>query len=303
MSWNKYVLNTALAALLLGLPLGAHAALNVFACEPEWAALVQELAGGQATVYSATTARQDPHRIEARPSLIARMRTADLLVCTGADLEAGWLPVLLQEAGNARVRPGGPGYFAAARHVELRDVPARLDRAQGDVHAAGNPHLHGDPRNLIPVARALVRTLADIDPSHAEAYRARLTDFLERWERALAAWSARAAPLRGVAVVQQHRDPYLPAWLGVEVVAVLEPLAGVDPSVAHLSRILTQLQERPARMVLRAVYHASRPADWLSARAGIPAVELPFTVGGSPAAGDLFSLYEDTLERLLAAVR
>lgn len=301
MFW-KNLLKGWLAALLL-LPLGAHAALKVFACEPEWAALVQELAGDRAAVYSATTARQDPHRIEARPSLIARMRSADLLVCTGAELEAGWLPVLLQEAGNAKLRPGAPGHFEAARHVALRDVPERLDRAQGDIHAAGNPHLHGDPRNLIPVARALAETLASVDPAQASGYRARLADFLERWERALTAWSARAAPLRGVPVVQQHRDPYLPAWLGVEVVAVLEPVAGVEPSVAHLSRVVTQLQSTPARMVVRAAYHASRPAEWLAARTGIPAVELPYTVGGSDAAVDLFTLYDDTLDRLLAALR
>lgn len=303
MSSGYPLLKTGLATLLLLLSHSAHAALNVFACEPEWAALVEELAGDRARVYSATTARQDPHRIEARPSLIARMRTADLLVCTGAELEAGWLPVLLQEAGNAKLRPGAPGHFEAARHVELLDVPARLDRAQGDIHAAGNPHLHGDPRNLVPVARALAETLATVDPAQAAEYRARLVDFLARWERALAAWSARAAPLRGVPVVQQHRDPYLPAWLGVEVVAVLEPVAGVEPSVAQLSRVVAQLQAAPARMVIRAAYHSARPADWLSGRAGIPAVELPFTVGGSAAATDLFALYDDTLDRLLAALR
>lgn len=303
MTSGYLLLKAGLTASLLLLSHGVQATLNVFACEPEWAALVEELAGERAKVYSATTARQDPHRIEARPSLIARVRSADLLVCTGAELEAGWLPVLLQEAGNAKLRPGGPGHFEAARHVELRDVPERLDRAQGDIHAAGNPHLQGDPRNLIPVARTLAETLAAVDSGHAAEYRARLADFLERWERALAAWAVRATPLRGVPVVQQHRDPYLPAWLGVEVVAVLEPIAGVEPSVAHLSQVVTQLQASPARMVLRAAYHSARPADWLAARAGIPAVELPFTVGGSDAAVDLFALYDDTLDRLLAALR
>lgn len=103
------------------------------------------LAGDRAKVYSATTAQQDPHRIEARPSLIARVRQADLLVCTGAELEAGWLPVLLRQAGNARVQPGRPGYFEAAVVVERVDIPTTLDRAMGDVHAAGNPHVHTDP--------------------------------------------------------------------------------------------------------------------------------------------------------------
>ncbi|MFN2310138.1 MAG: metal ABC transporter substrate-binding protein [Gammaproteobacteria bacterium] len=303
MSSGCPLLKGALAALLLMLSQSVYAAVQVFACEPEWAALVEALAGERAVVYTATTARQDPHRIEARPSLIARMRGADLVVCTGAELEVGWLPVLLQEAGNARVRPGGPGYFEAARHAELLEIPAHLDRAQGDLHAAGNPHLHGDPRRLIPVARALAATLAAVDPEHAPEYRARLTEFLERWQQALTDWDARAAPLRGVPIVQQHRDPYLPDWLGVEVVAVLEPLPGVGPSAAHLARLAAQLKERPARLILRAAYQSARPADWLAARTGIPSVELPYTVGGSAAAVDLFALYEDTLARLLAALQ
>jgi zinc/manganese transport system substrate-binding protein len=302
MNW-KSPLIAGWLAVLAAWPLSVAAAVNVFACEPEWAALTQELGGEHVSVYSATTARQDPHRIEARPSLIARLRTADVLVCTGAELEAGWLPVLLQEAGNAQVRPGGPGYFEAAQHVGLLDIPERLDRALGDIHAAGNPHLHGDPRNLIPVASALAETLMAVDPEHTTTYRARLADFLGRWERALADWSTRAAPLRGLPVVQQHREPYLPAWLGLDVVAVLEPIAGVEPSAAHLARILAQLRDTPARMVVRAAYHSPRPAAWLSERARIPAVELPFTVGGSPAATDLFALYDDTLERLLTAAR
>ena len=117
----------------------ASAALKVLACEPEWAALTQELGGDKATVYSATTARQDPHQIQARPSLIARARNADLVVCTGAELEIGWLPVLLRQSGNAKVQPGQPGYFEAADFVRKLDVPAQLDRAQGDVHAARQP--------------------------------------------------------------------------------------------------------------------------------------------------------------------
>src|SRR5262245_16058586 len=132
----------------------AHAALNIFACEPEWGALAKELGGDQANVYVATTALQDPHRIEARPSLIARARNADLLVCTGAELEVGWLPLLQTQSGNSKIQAGQPGFFEAASVVPLLERPARVDRALGDVHPAGNPHLHLDPRNLGRVAAA-----------------------------------------------------------------------------------------------------------------------------------------------------
>ncbi|MHB0916960.1 MAG: metal ABC transporter substrate-binding protein [Thiobacillus sp.] len=291
-----------LVLLILWLPVYAHAALNVFACEPEWAALAKEIGGGDVKVYSATTAMQDPHRIEARPSLIAQMRRANLVVCTGADLEVGWLPVLLQNANNAAVQPGRPGYFEAARFVPLLDKPARLDRADGDVHAAGNPHLHTDPRNILRVAEALTARLAEVDPANAAAHRARGQAFAARWQAAITRWETRAAPLKNLPVAVQHKSfSYLLAWLGLREVAVLEPRPGVEPSVSHLARVAAQLQATPARAVLRAAYQSPRPADWLASRTGIPALALPYTVGGNARAQNLFGLFDDTLDQLLKA--
>jgi zinc/manganese transport system substrate-binding protein len=291
-----------LVLLILWLPVCAHATLNVFACEPEWAALARETGGGDVKVYSATTAMQDPHRIEARPSLIAQMRRANLVVCTGADLEVGWLPVLLQNANNAAVQPGRPGYFEAARFVPLLDKPARLDRADGDVHAAGNPHLHTDPRNILRVAEALTARLAEVDPANAAAHRARGQAFAARWQAAITRWETRAAPLKNLPVAVQHKSfSYLLAWLGLREVAVLEPRPGVEPSVSHLARVAAQLQATPARAVLRAAYQSPRPADWLASRTGIPALALPYTVGGNARAQDLFGLFDDTLDQLLKA--
>ena len=296
------LLKVCLGLLALLFMNGAHAALNVLACEPEWAALAQELGGDRVTVASATTALQDPHRIEARPSLIARARRADLLVCTGAELEIGWLPVLLRESANPRIQPGRPGHFEAAAYVTLLDKPARVDRSQGDVHAQGNPHIQTDPRNIGRVAEALARRLAEVDPANAGHYAARRADFAARWQQAIQRWEAKAAPLKGLAVVSQHQGfPYLYQWLGLREVAVLEPKPGLEPSAAHLARVQEALRARPAKMVLRAAYQADRPSEWIAARTGMPAVALPFTVGGSDRARDLFGLFDDTLERLLQA--
>lgn len=278
----------------------AQAALNVLACEPEWAALVGELAADKATVSSATTAFQDPHRIEARPSLIARARRADLVVCTGADLEAGWLPILLRESANARIQPGRPGHFMAAEFVALLDKPQRLDRAEGDVHAQGNPHIQTDPRNIAQVGQALARRLSQIDPANAGHYAARQADFARRWQAAMQTWEARAARLKGVRVVSQHNGfPYLYHWLGLIEVATLEPRPGIEPSAAYLAELAARLKVRPAGMIVRAAYHGSRPSEWLAERTGLPTVALPYTVGGSDKAGDLFGLFDDTLTRLL----
>lgn len=279
-------------------------ALQVFACEPEWAALAQELGGARVEVFGATTALQDPHRIEARPSLIAKLRQADLLVCTGADLEAGWLPMLLRKAANARVQPGRPGYFLAAEQVTLKDVPVRLDRADGDVHAAGNPHIQTDPRNIARVAAALAARLAEVDSAGAPVYAERQAAFARGWDAALRRWEAQAAPLRGVPVVVQHKSwVYLLDWLGLVEVAALEPRPGVPPSSGHLAGVLATLRVQPAKLVLHAAYQDARSSEWLAARADVVPVELPFTVGGSAGAQDLQGLFDDTLARLLEALQ
>jgi zinc/manganese transport system substrate-binding protein len=290
-------------ALVLGSS-PAGAALNVFACEPEWGALVQELAGEQASVYVATTALQDPHHIQARPSLIAKVRRADLVVCTGAELEIGWLPLLLRQAGNAGVQPGRPGYFVAAEHVSMLDVPTRLDRAEGDVHPYGNPHIQTDPRNIARVAEPLAKRLAEVDPAHASVYSARYQAFSQRWQQALQRWEQQAAPLRGVPIVVQHKGwTYLEHWLGLVEVTALEPKPGVPPSSAYLAQVLDTLKDHPAKLVIYAAYQDDRAAQWLSQQAGIPKVQLAFTVGGTDEAKDLVGLYDDTLRRLLDALR
>jgi zinc/manganese transport system substrate-binding protein len=300
---QRLLLSIAAALLLaLGVP-SAQAALKVLACEPEWGALVNELAGDKASVYVATTGLQDPHHIQARPSLVAAARGTGLLVCTGAELEIGWLPLLIRQSGNNAIQPGKPGNFEAASFVRKLEVPARLDRAEGDVHPAGNPHIQTDPRNIALVADALAQRLAELDAANAASYRQRAADFQARWKAAIARWEEQAAPLRGTGIVVQHKAfPYLEQWLGLQEVAALEPKPGVEPTSSHLSEVLAGLQGRPAKMIVRAAYNDGRGAEWLAERAKLPIVVLPFTVGGDDKARDLFGLFDDTVERLVKAV-
>ena len=301
---SKNLMAAALACATMMTSLGAHAAVNVLACEPEWEALVKELGGDKVRVSSATNALQDPHRIEARPSLIARTRNADLLVCTGLELEVGWLPVLMQQSGNARIAPGQPGNFEAGAFVPKLDVPGKLDRSEGDVHAAGNPHIQQDPHNIAQVAPALAKRLAQVDPANAAYYQARQQDFSARWRAAILKWEKLAAPLKSVAVVEHHKNmEYLMNWLGMRQVGTLEPKPGVEPGAAHLSALLEQLQRQPAKMVLRAAYQDGRASQWLSEHGRIPAVVLPFTVGADSKSGDLFALFDTTVQRLLEAAK
>ena len=295
--------------LVLGLLLASFAApamalLNVFATVPEWGALAEELGGDRIKVYTATNALQDPHHVEAKPSLIARARSADLVVATGAELEVGWLPLVLQQAGNPKVQPGKPGYFEATQFVTMMEKPARLDRAEGDVHPGGNPHIQTDPRNIGKVAAALSARLAELDAPNAAQYQARYKAFAERWNAAIADWERQAEPLKGAPILVQHKAfTYLEAWLGLKQIASLEPKPGVEPTTSHLSEVLATLQRQPVKMVIRAAYQGDRASQWIAERAKINAVVLPFTVGGDEAAKDLYSLFDDTIRRLLKGVQ
>jgi zinc/manganese transport system substrate-binding protein len=292
-----------MALLLVMASHSSLAALQVFATVPEWGALAREIGGDKVSVFTATTALQDPHRIQARPSLLAQARRADLVVATGADLEVGWLPLVIRDSGNANIQPGRPGYFEAARFVTLLDVPVVLDRAHGDVHAAGNPHIQLDPRNLFRIGEALAARLAELDPPNAQAYLAGYKAFAGKWQAAIARWEKEALPLRGVPVLVHHDSfIYLANWLGFKTVGTLEPKPGIEPTSGQLSGLVARQQNAPAKMVLRTAYQSAGPSLWIAEKAGIPAVMLPFTVGGTPEAGDLSGLFDDTVQRLLKAM-
>jgi len=290
-----------LLIMIVGLTLASSSAhaLDVFACEPEWAALVAELAGEQADITTATTAFQDPHRLEAKPSLIAAVRKAQLLVCTGADLEIGWLPLLLIRVGNPDIQPGKPGHFLAADYVRRLEIPVRIDRDQGDIHPQGNPHIHLQPRNIERIAENLAQRLIELDRSNEAVYAARRADFLDRWDKAAAEWKTRGQQLAGLRLVSHHRSfSYLADWLDLNIVATLEPKPGIPPSSAHLARLLEQFTDNPPVAVIHTPYANEKPSAWLGERLNVAPLELPYTVGGTEAASDLFKLFDVTLSAL-----
>ena len=290
--------------LLLGLfaaPVSAK--LKIFACEPEWGALVQELADGKVDVSVGTSALQDVHQIDAKPSLIAKVRQADLLVCTGADLEIGWLPQLIRQAGNARVA-SGPGYFMATEQVVTLDKPSKLDRAAGDIHPQGNPHIQLDPYRVLKVAKALAGRLAQLDSANAAVYQQRLTDFTARWQAATKRWEAKAAPLKGKKIVVHHISwVYLNKWLGLEQIGALEPKPGVPPSSGHLSGLIGTTKSQGTYAIISAAYQDQKAARWLSQRTGVPVVVLPYTVGADAQSKDLFGLFDSTIDKLLSPAK
>ena len=300
----KRIITSLCVACALVFALPAQAAIKVLATTADWGALAAELGGDKVNVYTATNALQDVHQVDAKPSLVARARSADLLVANGAELEIGWLPVLLQESGNSKIQPGSPGYFEATSALRLLDIPTAVDRSMGDIHPLGNPHVQLDPRNIALVAKALTARLAVVDAPNASYYQSRGADFQARWQQAMARWTAQGAALKGVPVVVMHKDQtYLVHWLGMQELAAIEPKPGVPPSAGYLAGLVAKLSATPPRMILVNAYNDPKAAQWLSERIKAKVVTLPFSVGGTPEAKDLFGLFDDTLNRLTAAAK
>jgi len=290
---NKYVKRNIIPLLsLLFLSNPLYAGLQVFACEPEWASLANELGGEHLDVYTATINQQDPHHIQARPSLIAKARRADLLVCTGAELEIGWLPLLLRKSGNPNIQAGQVGYFIATDHVSLLDQPTALDRSLGDIHAAGNPHVHLDPVRLQEIANKLSHTLAKLDPANSSDYEKKLELFTQNWQSMIVKWTERTQHLKGKPIVVHHKNwTYLQHWLGLNQVAVLEPKPGIPPTSSHLISLILGLEQSPAQVIIYANYQDNKASDWLSEKTGIPTLELAF----SPAKDETLTHWFDQL--------
>ena len=286
--------------VLLALPVLARADLSIFACEGEWAALAEEIGGEHIEAEAAVSGMQDMHYLQARPSLIAKVRRADLVICSGAELEVGWLPLLLRQANNPDVQPGAKGFMAASDYVELLEKPEVVDRALGDIHPFGNPHIQTDPNNIAKVADALLDRLEMLDPDNADYYMQRHADFSARWQAAIERWDAKAAPLQGMAIVTHHKSwIYMITWLGLREVGTLEPKPGVPPTTSNLASLLQTLKNEDVRVIVRSSYQSSRGSDWLSERTGIPAVVLPHTIGSVEGVDDLFDLFDVMLDRLL----
>lgn len=293
------VLAAVLAAFLFATP--AQAALRVVATVPDLGALAREVGGTDATVSVLAQPGQDPHFVDAKPSLALDLSRADLLLRVGLELETGWLPVLVTGSRNARIQEGAAGSLDCSTLVRVLDVPTGpVDRARGDVHPGGNPHYLYDPRNGLAVARGVTDRMASLDPGHAEGYRARLATLEARLAVSLRAWETRAAGLRGVPVVAYHRSlAYLVDWLGLQVLAELEPKPGIPPTPAHVATVLGRATQGGARMVVQEAYYPTSSSRPVAEKAGIPLVILP---GGASTTQTYDQRVEDLVAALLAGL-
>ena len=276
--------------------------LNIFACEPEWKGLADEIGGDKVKVFSATHAKQNPHFIRARPSLIAKISRADLIICSGASLEVGWLPLLLQKSGKI-LQHGRIGNLMAADHLPLLEIPTEVSRSQGDVHPEGNPHVHLNPHNILIIAKELSYRLESIDPLNATYYSDQLQDFSSRWQESIMRWEKELLTFKGKKVIVHHKSfTYLADWMKIEIIAALEPKPGISPSTSHLEFLLQSNKSNPVDIIIRTPYDPKDASIWLSEKTGITAIILPYTIGGNDQSDNLFALFDSSIILLKKAL-
>lgn len=273
-------------------------ALTIFACEPEWAALSRQLAP-EAKVFSATHVYQDPHYIEARPSLIAKLARADLAICSGASLEEGWMPALQKRASNRKVAEGAVGMLYLSEHVETIEKHEKEFFSTEHVHPEGNPHFHLDPERVQQLAPVISNRLQQIDPDNKESYQQALEAWQMRWQENLVRWKAMAEPLKGMPVVVQHTSfSYLLNWADIKVVADLEPNPGVPPTMSHLQSLVSTVEQQRPQFVISNWYQNDKGARWLSEQTGMAHANLPATVDLKGEVSDLTKLFDHLLQQL-----
>jgi zinc/manganese transport system substrate-binding protein len=262
---------------MFGFAAPAHAGVDVVATVPDLAAIAKAIGGNQVNVTALSLPSQDPHFVDAKPSLVLKLHKADLLIAVGLDLEAGWLPSLQTQARNSDIARGGAHFLECAHYVTVLDLSgAKVDRAEGDVHPGGNPHYLYDPRQAAKCALAIGAKLALADPSNAKLYKKNLDRFVADLKKARARWEEKLAPYKAEPVVTYHKSmTYLIDWLGLDEVATLEPKPGIPPTARHVAQVIKTAKAKGAAIVLQESYYPDKTGKLVASKLGGRVVVLP----------------------------
>jgi zinc/manganese transport system substrate-binding protein len=302
---SHFATTLSVAVFLIGVATPAGATVNVVTTTEGLAAVAREVGGDAVKVTALSRGIQDPHFVDANPSLAVKLRNADLLVDVGMDLEVGWLPPLVTQSRNAAIQPGGPRRLTAGNFVSPMDLPTGpVDRSQGDIHPSGNPHFLSDPRRAVQVAAAVAGRLAEIDPGNAAHYRERLQAFQGKVAVAEKGWKAQLAPFAGRSVITQHKTlTYLLDWSGLKAAGYMEPKPGVAPPPSHVASLAAVVKSSGVKGVLVENYYGRGPADQLRDLTGVKVIVIPGDVGGTKEASDWFSYVDVLVRSLVQAVQ
>lgn len=296
MSKKQFVF--ALTAIVLALPLAA-ARIQVVTTYPYIADLVKHVGGEKVNVVALAGGQWDPHTIMAKPSFIAKLRRADLLIINGAQLEIGWLPPLLSQANNPKVNVGARGLLDLSRYAKLIDVPDNVSRAHGDIHPDGNPHYYLDPCNILPLAEAITTKLCELDNAGGGIYRKNLADFSAKLNAKIAEWEKHLSPLKGAVVIEYHKNyDYLLRRYGMQLLGTVELLPGIPPTSKHIQELEEKIAGANTRFILQDIYNPDEASRHLAKKHGIPMVKLPHDVGAVHEAEGVISLFDEIARRL-----
>jgi zinc/manganese transport system substrate-binding protein len=270
----------SLCALTAGLT-AAHAKLNVVTTTPDLGAIAQEIGGDKITLTTLAKPTEDPHFVDAKPSFIVKLNHADVLIEGGAELEIGWLPALLDQSRNGKLAAGAPGHVACAQGIQLLDVPATLDRAKGDIHAAGNPHYIVDPVNAKAVAQRIADAFCASDRTSADTYQANLKKFTDTLDAKLGTWQKLLEPFKGQQVVAYHDSwPYFGRRFGLKIDLFLEPKPGIPPTPAHLAEVITKMKAEKVHVIIVDPYLNRKTAETVARNTGATVVDVAQFPGG-----------------------
>ena len=275
--WHAFAATVTTLAVLGFTTRPAHAALAVVATTPDLASVAAAVGGNRAHVQALALPTQDPHWVDARPSLVLDVSHADLLISVGAELELGWLPTLLVGARNGKIQPGSPGFLEAAGLVELLERPTgKVDRSMGDIHPSGNPHFMLDPRQVERVAVGIGKRMAELDPDGSASYLENTRQFVTSLRQARQRWEEKLRPLRGTQVIAFHRSlSYLADWAGLVVVDHIEPKPGIPPNPRHVAELIAHCKQHPVRALLQESWYASNTSELIAAQTGTRLIKLP----------------------------
>jgi zinc/manganese transport system substrate-binding protein len=306
-AWKRAVMVVAGLASLVGpaLPAAGQRPLRVVTSTTDLADLATEVCGNRCQVVHISEGYQDPHFVEAKPSFILQLRNADVFAFVGLELEVGWMPLLVQGARNPRINQGGTGYLDVSQAIRVLDRPAgNVDRSQGDVHPAGNPHYWLDPENGRRIARFFRDRFSQLAPADAPTFARNYAAWEGRLNSAERGWAGQLAQIRGKPVVAWHTSwRYFAEYNGMNIVGFMEPKPGVPPSPSHLAGLIATIRRTGARVIVMEPYYDRRTADFVSQRTGIKVLVLPPSVGGVRSITDYIQLMQYDVSQLAAAVQ
>lgn len=301
---NKRILAMAFAAVLLG-GSSAFAAINVVATTQDLESIAREIGGTKVSVDSLAKGYQDPHFVEAKPSFILKLHSADLLIVVGRELEIGWLPPLINQARNARIQPNADRYLDASLNAKILEIPTgQITRAMGDVHPSGNPHYWLSPDNGRRIAQLIQKKLSEISPADSAYFAERYADFDRRLAEAEKRWQAAMAPYKGVKVVTYHRSwPNFTDAFGLDVIGYVEPKPGIPPSPSHTLELIQEMKRQNVKIVIMEPYFDRKTPDAIARETGAQVIIMAPSVGGEKEVTDYFKLFDYDVNLVVNAIK